>query len=650
MISLNNLRLRFGDREILRGVDLTINDGECVAVVGPNGCGKTTLLKVIAGLENPEQGDVSVPNRATIGYLPQQADLDTDTTLQEELLDAFSEVREALAEMKSLEKEMGRTDPDSPEHDRVLQKYTEKAHFVEMRDGYALEPQVRRIGTGLGFTEEDFGRSCREFSGGWQMRILLAKLLLRCPDILLLDEPTNHLDLESTLWLENWILDCGQTVALVSHERATMDRLADRIVCMEQGKAEVYPGDYSKYLAQSAQKREAAWAAYERQKKEIETIEAFIRRFRYNARRASLVQSRVKQLDKIKRLEPPFHPTAIHFDFPAAPPSYREVAILENLGHAYGDNRVFSGVGLTIRRGEKIGLVGINGAGKSTLLRILAGREQPTEGECRIGGKVERAYFAQYDTSTLDSATTLLQAVESAAPMGQASRARDLLGAFLFSGNEVTKPLKVLSGGERTRFRLAQMLFSPANLLLLDEPTNHLDVTSRATVEKALHNYTGTVVVVSHDRVFMDRVTNRIIEIESGSIHDYPGRYSDYLADREGEYGRVSGADDEPRDFTHLEKSLTKEERIREHRDRKAHSRKIEVLERKVREAEESIERVETQISELDKMLADPEISSDYERLASISGERKEAEKEQSRFLQDWERFHQELEDLRPEN
>jgi ATP-binding cassette subfamily F protein 3 len=689
MISITNLHLSFGMRPILQGLDLSIQDGECLAIVGPNGCGKSTFLRILAGIEHPDAGEINMPNRSTIGYLPQEAEFGAMHSLEEELLDSFAEVRAALAEMQTLEHTLADTPADSPEHDRAMRRYGECAHLVEHQDGYSLESQVRRVASGLGFAASDLGRSCAEFSGGWRMRILLAQLLLRKPDVLLLDEPTNHLDLETTLWLENWIKTCRRTVVLVTHERATMDRLADRIVCLESGLGEVYPGDYSRYLEIGAARRQARWDAYEKQKEEIETAEAFIRRFRYNAARASLVQSRIKLLDKVERLEPPFHPTAIHFKFPAAPHSHGDVLTAEHLGHRYGSLRVFSDLNVTIRRGEKVGLVGVNGAGKSTLLRILAGREQPTEGTCTVGGKVSGVFFAQYDSSTLTSEESLLQAIQNGAPTGQANRSRDLLGAFLFSGDDVEKPLRTLSGGERTRFRLAQMLFSPANLLLLDEPTNHLDVTSRATVEMALQHYTGTVVVVSHDRVFMDRVTNRILELDGGVLRDYPGSYGDYLKFKErqlaeaesegdgegmsatskatgGDKGGARGGSGKGRSdgekgggAARPELSrrssvgapaaatpVNKEERLRTREERKALERQARSLEKKMQRAEAEVERLEAHLKKLDEEMARPHVASDFSRLNPLLSERAETVTKRDAAMAEWERLHEEFDAL----
>lgn len=645
MIILSNICISFGGREVLQNVDLNLREGECIAVVGPNGCGKSTLLRVIAGLEHPERGNVSLPSHATLGYLPQEANLDIDHSLEEELLTAFTEVEAALAQMTQLEDLMGSLDHTSPEYARTLNQYTDCQHIVDHHEGYTRHAQLQRVAEGLGFAPRDLQRSCREFSGGWQMRILLAKLLMRKPEIMLLDEPTNHLDLESTLWLEDYIKTCGRTVVLVSHERATMDRLAQRVVCLEWGQAEVYTGSYSKFVVQNDIKRQAQWEAYDRQQEEIRAMESFIRRFRCNSSKAPLVQSRIKQLEKIERISPPFHPNAIHFNFPPAPRSWQDVVVLKDLGHAYGAHRILSGLNLIIQRGEKIGLVGVNGAGKSTLLRLMAGRETPTEGECRLGGNVTRAYFAQYDTATLTSSQNLLGAIEASAPPGEAQRARDLLGAFLFTGDEVEKPLRALSGGERTRFRLAQMLFSPANLLLLDEPTNHLDITSRATVEEALKSYQGTVVVVSHDRVFMDRVVTKIVELDGGVMRVFPGTYSEYVAYKDLLFAHHEPNFDQsaarPAETAPL--VLDKEQRQRQREARKDRERRQRTMEREISGVETRISQLEQRLRELDQLLADPEVATDYARLAPLTEERRQAQQSHQELLVEWERLHEEL-------
>ncbi|HNT33513.1 MAG TPA: ABC-F family ATP-binding cassette domain-containing protein [bacterium] len=640
MISLKNVHLRLGGRPVLKGVDIQIREGECLAVVGPNGCGKSTLLKLVAGTMRPDSGEISRPTRSTIGYLPQEALFDSTHSLETELSSAFEQLQHAFREMSDLEHQMAHTDPNSSDYERILERYGELSHLVEHQDGYSFESQVRRVATGLGFRQEDLSRSCQEFSGGWKMRILLAKLLLERPDILLLDEPTNHLDLESMLWLEEWIRGSGRTVIMVSHERAFMDRLVDRVVCLETGEGDAYTGNYTNYLKQSEIKRQQRLQAYERQQQEIEQMEAFIRKFRYNAARASLVQSRVKQLEKIERLPPPFYGEAIYFAFPEAPPSYREVIQLEGLGKSYGDLQVFADVNLAIYRGQRIGLVGPNGAGKSTLMRILAGREKPTSGTFTLGRGVSVAYFAQEDTGTLTSEQTLLQAIEVSAPPGQAQRGRDLLGAFLFSGDEVEKPLSALSGGERTRFRMAQMLFSPANLLLLDEPTNHLDVTSRATVEKALKTYSGTVVVVSHDRVFMERVTDRIVEIKDGGIRTFPGNYGEYL---EYERSMVIGDNSQPKESAQIV-AQTKPERKQEYEENKARNRAIRSLQRRIASLEEKIEEQETLIAEIRQRMEDPRIATDYTQLASLTQQHTEETAKNLETLKEWEQLTNELE------
>ncbi len=655
MLNIHNLHLHFGARHILRGVDLNVQDNECIALVGPNGCGKSTFLKLIAGIEHPDAGEVMLPSDQTVGYLPQEANLQVDHSVETELRLAFTEALEALEEKEIIEHRLAETDPDSDEHAELMERYGDVIHVIEHQDAYHLEVRIRQVAAGLGFSLEDLQHSCREFSGGWQMRILLAKLLLQSPDVLLLDEPTNHLDLETTLWLENWIRNCRRTVMLVTHERATMDHLADRIVCIEQGKLESYPGNYDRFVEQAEAKREAQWEAYRRQQEEIAAMELFIRRFRATASRASLVQSRIKQLDKIVRLEPPFHPSAIHFSFPKAPESYDEVITLEKLGHAFEEHKVFSGANLTIRRGEKVGLVGVNGAGKSTLLKIIAGRIEPTEGKCVIGRRVEMSYFAQYDLSTLSSDASLVRTIEAGAPTKEAGRARDLLGAFLFSGDDVEKPLNVLSGGERTRFRLAQMLFSPANLLLLDEPTNHLDVTSRSTVEEALKSYTGTVLIVSHDRLFMERVTNRIIEIDGGDVHSFPGSYGEYLRHKEsllseademasGEPGRrptTEGSAAGPKNV-----DITEQGGRKRHENRKKLQRQIRALERDIHKVEADIEQAERRIEAIDTEMANPDVAGNFDRLAPLTRERKEQETALEKAMSRWEELHERYDDL----
>lgn len=646
MIHLVNLYLEFGDRVLLKNLSLVLRDKECVAVVGPNGCGKSTLLKVIAGLQKVDRGEVRKPAAMQVGYLPQEGDLDSPRSLRDELREAFRPVLDAQERLRALEGQMA--DGDAPES--VYDAYARLSHFVEMHGAESMESEVGRVARGLGFSVEELERPCCEFSGGWRMRILLGKLLLERPDVLLLDEPTNHLDLETTLWLESWIFGCGQTVVLVSHERATMDRLADRIVCMEQGDAAVYPGDYSHYLQASAEKREALWKAYEQQREEIERIENFIRRFRASANHASLVQSRVKQLEKVDLLEPPFHPTAIHFSFPPAPHSHADVVQLRDLGHRYGDTEVFSGANLLIRRGDRVGLVGRNGAGKSTLLRLMAGQEEPAEGTCALGGKVELAYFAQYESETLASEETVLAAMERTAPKREAHRARNVLGAFLFQGDDVEKPLQALSGGERTRFRLARLLFSPANLLLLDEPTNHLDVTSRATVEEALQHYSGTVVVVSHDRLFMERVTNRVIEIEDGQVREFPGDYGHYFEERErqlepgGDGALPTGK--ATRSSEPEKKDAVRQERIQGHAERRALSRKRERLERRIAAIEEALQKSEERMAAIDAEMSDPAVAADFGRLGPLQDERIEIDGENETLLEEWEELEKEMLEL----
>ncbi|MCX7011782.1 MAG: ABC-F family ATP-binding cassette domain-containing protein, partial [Candidatus Sumerlaeota bacterium] len=530
MFSVQNITCQFGGRLVLRDVSLRVEDSEKLAIVGANGTGKSTLLQIIAGRMRPDAGLVDCPKGSSIGYLPQEALLDSALSLRDELLTVFASVHEVFDELRELEHRMAEVAHETDEFNRIARRYDFLQGEIHRLDAYAIDSTVAETAAGLGFTAADLDRPCAEFSGGWRARIVLAKVLLSRPDLLLLDEPTNHLDLESMLWLEEWIRSSRASVAMVSHERAFMDRLAHQILELADGQAALYQGNYSAYLAQRADRRAQQQRAYDNQQQKIREIEKFIARFRYNASKASLVQSRVKQLEKIERLAPPpAEPRSIHFNFPPAERSNKEVAIIKGGSKRYGDREVLPPFELTIYRGERIAVVGLNGAGKSTLLRLLAGTEPLTTGTRTVGTTVRIEYFEQFESDLLVSDRTVLREMMAVAPVGQADGVRDLLGAFLFKEDDVDKPVRVLSGGEKTRLRLAKMLFSRANCLILDEPTNHLDLASRVTLENALRRFTGSLVLVSHDRVFLDRVANRVLEVREGRLRSFPGNYTDYL-------------------------------------------------------------------------------------------------------------------------
>ncbi len=550
MLDVSGVTLHFGERLLLDSASFHLEDCERAALVGPNGAGKSTLLKIVAGLQTCEAGAVVAPRNSEFGYLPQHLELRSERTLLDECRQVFADVMAHEAEMRELEHMMADArDCASPEFQRIAERYEFLLHELDRHDFHAMDSEIGRVLAGLGFSTRDHQRPCREFSGGWQMRIALARLLLQNPDILLLDEPTNHLDIETIEWLAGWIEQHQGSALMVSHERAFMDRLCTKTIALEgHGRVTVYRGNYTQSLSARAERREQMRRAWENQQREIAQIQRFIDRFRYQASKASLVQSRVKTLERMERVEPPPPDDlqTIHIAFPQPDRTAKEVLRATGIWKSYGENTVLRNVDFALYRGEKVALVGVNGAGKTTLMRLLAGRDLPSEGEILRGGGVVMEYFAQYDNEGLSPDRTVLEEFLSVAPLGISSEGRSILGAFLFQGDDVEKPVRVLSGGERTRLRLAKMLCSRANLLLLDEPTNHLDIASRLTLERALKAFEGTVVFVSHDRYFLDSVPTRIVEIAEGRARSFPGNYSDYLSMSRWARPDAAGAPDAP--------------------------------------------------------------------------------------------------------
>jgi len=529
MLSLQNAGKRFGPRVLFLEANWLIRNQEKTALVGANGAGKSTLMKVLAGVETLDFGALEQTRGLSIGYLPQEGLQLSGRTVFAECLTVFDELREMEREIERLSGRLAELDHESAEYQSAAERYSLLQDRFHALDGYALEAQVGAVLTGLGFGKEDWARPTSEFSGGWQMRIALAKLLLAKPNLLLLDEPTNHLDLETRNWLEDYLNRYPFGYILISHDRYFLDVTVDRTVEIWNKRLTIYQGNYSKYLAQKDERRKQLLAAYRNQREQIEHLEAFINRFRYQATKAKQVQSRIKELEKIERIEIPEEEPVIHFRFPQPPPSGRIVAEAEGLAKSYGPNHVFSGARFTIERGDRVALVGVNGAGKSTLIKLLTGGEAPTAGSVRLGHNVVAEYFAQDQYKVLDPEARMLDDIGRAARRIPEVTLRSLLGCFLFSGDDVFKPLGVLSGGERNRYALARILVSPSNFLLLDEPTNHLDMRAKDVLLDALSSYTGTVVFVSHDRYFIDRLATRVLEIENGAIAAYEGNYEDYL-------------------------------------------------------------------------------------------------------------------------
>src|SRR5947209_1378609 len=534
MIQLNSAGKRYGHKLLFDGVDLLITPHDRVGLVGANGTGKSTFLKILAGAETLDYGSVSVAKGITAGYLPQDGLTLTGSTVFAECMSVFSRLRNMEQELEQLTSRMAEIDHTSAEYEQVADRYHRIDHEFRTHDGYAIEAQVGAVLSGLGFRTEDWHRQTEEFSGGWQMRIALAKLLLQKPNLLLLDEPTNHLDLESRNWLEEYLSSYPYAFVLISHDRYFLDVTVNRIVEIWNKKIWIYSGNYEKYLSQKTQRQEQLEAAYRNQRERIEQLEVFINRFRYQATKAKQVQSRIKELEKMERIELPQEERTIHFSFPQPKPSGRIVAEVKSLAKNYGAKEGFRRVNFIIERRDRIALVGVNGAGKSTLIKLLAGKELPTAGAYRLGHNVQADYFAQDQYKELDQDARIFDDLAELSPRSTQTELRSLLGCFLFSADEVFKRIGVLSGGERNRYALLRMLLHPANFLLLDEPTNHLDMRAKDVLLEALSKYTGTVVFVSHDRYFIDKLATRVFEVGGGRVEVYPGNYEDYMWRKQG--------------------------------------------------------------------------------------------------------------------
>jgi len=534
MIQLSSAGKRYAHKLLFDNVDWMITAQDRIGLVGANGTGKSTLMKILGGLETLDYGSIAISKGISAGYLPQDGLSLSGQSVFAECMSVFAELRSMEQEMETLTHSMAELDAASAEYDVVADRFHRIQHEFQTRDGYAIEAKVGAVLSGLGFQKDDWSRQTEEFSGGWQMRIALAKLLLQQPNLLLLDEPTNHLDLEARNWLEDYLNSYPFAFILISHDRYFLDVTVNKIVEIWNKRVHFYPGNYDKYLAQKTQRREQLEGAYRNQRERIEQLEVFINRFRYQATKAKQVQSRIKELEKIERIEIPPEERTIHFSFPQPKPSGRVVAEVTDLAKAYGDKLVFSNVNFIVERGDRIALVGVNGAGKSTLIKLLAGREPATRGQYRIGHNVQPDYFAQDQYKELNPDARILDDLGSMSPRSTQTELRSLLGCFLFSEDDVFKKIGVLSGGERNRYALLRMLLHPANFLLLDEPTNHLDMRAKDVLLNALEKYTGTVVFVSHDRYFIDKLATRVFEVGDGTVEVFPGNYEDYLWRKEG--------------------------------------------------------------------------------------------------------------------
>ena len=534
MIQLAGAGKRFGHKLLFENVDWLITPHDRIGLVGANGTGKSTMMKILGGLESLDYGDITTAKGISAGYLPQDGLALSGRSVFAECMEVFADLHAIEKEMEDLTRRMSELDHAGAEYAQVADRFHRIVHEFVTRDGYAIEAEVGTVLSGLGFPKEDWTKFTEDFSGGWQMRIALAKLLLQQPNLLLLDEPTNHLDLEARNWLEEYLGKYPYAFVLISHDRYFLDVTVNKIVEIWNKQLFTYPGNYDKYVEQKTARREQLQAAYRNQRDRIEQLEVFINRFRYQATKAKQVQSRIKELEKIERIELPPEEKTIHFSFPQPKVSGRVVAEFEGVAKSYGEKEVFHSVNFLIERGDRIALVGVNGAGKSTLIKLLAGKEPLTKGEYRLGHNVIADYFAQDQYKELDADARILDDLGNMSPRSSQTELRNLLGCFLFSDDDVFKRIGVLSGGERSRYALLRMLLQPANFLLLDEPTNHLDMRAKDVLLESLEKYTGTVVFVSHDRYFIDKLATRVFEIGGGHVEVYPGNYEDYRWRKEG--------------------------------------------------------------------------------------------------------------------
>lgn len=641
MLQIDGITLHFGERALFDNINTIVNSGERIGLVGPNGAGKSTLLKIIAGEQQADSGSISMSNEATVGYLPQDGvEPDPHLTLFEEVEHAFADIMKLRNQFDEVQAQLETAASDSAEHDEALTQFGEIQHKLENSGAYTLQADIERILVGLGFSEEDFTRSTTEFSGGWLMRIALAKLLLQKPTYLLLDEPTNHLDIVSLQWIEAFLKTYEGAVIIVSHDRAFLDNVTNRTLALRMGSMDEYAGNYSFYEEKYAKEKELLKQQYENQQKEIKQTQEFIDRFRYKATKAKQVQSRIKQLEKMEQIELEQEQSEISFQFPPPERSGQVVITLDNVVKKYDENTVFDGIEYEIERGDKIAVVGPNGAGKSTMIRILAGLEPISAGNREVGYNVTPGYFAQHQADELDPKNTPLDEMRLAGTHESETRLRTILGSFLFVGDDVFKKVSVLSGGEKSRVALAKMLLNSGNFLIFDEPTNHLDMQSKNILQQALQQFPGTLMIVSHDRDFLDPIVSKTLEVQPGKIKTWLGNISYYLdkKSREEESGNQHQNGKAPQNKSDQTNTLSrKEERRLEAEKRNALSKKIKPLKKSLKTLEKDIETYESRIAEIEEMMAKPDFYDDADRVKEISIEYEELKSSLNGAFGKWE-------------
>lgn len=654
MISVEGLKVEFGVKPLFHDVSFVVNERDRIALVGKNGAGKSTMLKILCGIQTPTDGVVAIPNDTTVGYLPQVMKLSDDTTVKEETRKAFSGNTAMEDKLKKMQQEMAdRTDYESESYAQLVEKFTQEHERYMMLGGENYEAEIERTLTGLGFLRSDFDRPTKEFSGGWRMRIELAKILLCRPDVLLLDEPTNHLDIESIQWLEQFLAQSAKAVVLVSHDRAFINNVTNRTLEITCGRVEDYKVKYDEYVVLRKERREQQLRAYENQQQEIADIKAFIDRFRYQATKAVQVQQRIKQLEKIVPIEvDEVDNSAMRLKFPPCLRSGDYPVIAEGLSKVYaqqdgnGDELlVFSGVDMTIKRGEKVAFVGKNGAGKSTLVKCIMG-EIPFDGHLKVGHNIQIGYFAQNQAQLLDEELTIFQTIDEVAKGDMRLRINDLLGAFMFGGETSEKKVKVLSGGERSRLAMIKLLLEPVNLLILDEPTNHLDMPSKEVLKEAIKAFDGTAIIVSHDREFLDGLVDKVYEFGNGKVREHLGGIYDYLRAHNAESINDAinslGPKTSNKPSTANAPSSDVPNGKQQYAEHKEQQKKIRKAQRFVEESEKKIAKMEARKAELDELLMDPQNASDMQLVTEYTEIQKGLDEENDRWLE----LSEELESL----
>ena len=644
MLSIEGLKVEFAVKPLFHDVSFVVNDRDRIALVGKNGAGKSTMLKILCGLQRPTAGVVAVPNDTTIGYLPQVMKLSDDTTVKEETRKAFADATKMKEKLERMQQEMAeRTDYESASYAELVEKFTQEHERFMLLGGENYEAEIERTLTGLGFERTDFDRPTSEFSGGWRMCIELAKILLRRPDVLLLDEPTNHLDIESIQWLEQFLAQSAKAVVLVSHDRAFINNVTNRTLEITCGRVEDYKVKYDEYLVLRKERREQQMRAYENQQKEIADIKAFIDRFRYQATKAVQVQQRIKQLEKIVPIEvDEVDNSAMRLKFPPCLRSGDYPVICDNVRKEYPPRLVFDKVDMTIKRGEKVAFVGKNGEGKSTLVKCIMG-EIPYDGNLKIGHNVQIGYFAQNQAQLLDESLTIFETIDQVAKGDMRLKINDLLGAFMFGGETSEKKVKVLSGGERSRLAMIKLLLEPVNLLILDEPTNHLDITSKEVLKEAIKAFDGTAIIVSHDREFLDGLVSKVYEFGGGKVREHLGGIYDYLRAHNAETIQESLSKASANNIAAEAENIlnAKQETPAQpssgavsYAERKEQQKKIKKAQRAVEDSEKKIAKMEERKAELDELLMVAENASNMELVTEYTDLQRHLDKENEQWLE----------------